>query len=43
MWNLIQNVTKELGKQKQTQRFQNYTCGYQRENVWKRDKLGDLD
>ena len=29
MWNLIKNYTKELTEQKQTQRFQNQTYGYE--------------
>ena len=33
MWNLIKNDTKELTKQKHTQRFQNKTSGCQRGNV----------
>ena len=37
------NDTKEFTKQKQTQRFQNQTYGYQRGNAGRRDGLGVWD
>ena len=40
MLNLIKNDSKELTKQKQTQRFWIQIHGYQRGNVGQRDKLG---
>ena len=44
MWNLTKNDTKNLfTKQRQTQRFQNQTYGYQRGNAGGRDGLGHWD
>ena len=43
MWNVTKSDTKELTKQKQTQRFWNQIYGYQRGNVGGRDKLGGWD
>ena len=40
---IYKNDTKELTKQKQTQRFLKQTYGYQRVNVRGRDKLGGWD
>ena len=44
MWNLIKMIQKNLfTKQKQTQRFQNQTYGYQSKIVEVRDGLRNLD
>ena len=40
-WSLIKSDTKNLfTKQKQIQRFQNQTYGYQRRNTGRKEKLG---
>ena len=43
MWSLTKNDTKELKKQKQTQRFWHQIYGYQMGNVEERDNLGGWD
>ena len=44
MWNLIKMILKNLfKKQKQTQRFQIQSYGYQKGNFGGRDKLGGWD
>ena len=43
MWDPTKNYTKELTKQKQTQRFWNQISGYQRGNVRWEGKIGGWD